>query len=280
MSATATGTCQHGPYHECACYKHDTELPNYRRDVANPRTLQGYYAPNGGCPCPAGYGSDASKNLPESATPTEGNAKPKETFRAADGPHTVHTASASASFPNSRNYGGTVAQRGPAASVVAAIAFSNSATGEPNMTRSAKKQAKVEERAQDRKNFLKAVLRDEMLARMDAEGRRAELEGDTELMGTNHIDEYEASQRAAGKGQPLSPASRMASRGPREVATVGEQYGEIMDELEFVAGRPVGSKYNIIRLHYLVEEERRLNDLRRQERQQKSAIAFAAKQKK
>ncbi|KPI85750.1 hypothetical protein ABL78_5199 [Leptomonas seymouri] len=267
MSSSAA--CQHGPYHQCACYKHSTDLPNYRRDIANPRTLQGYYAPHGGCPCPADYGCEASQKSSNTVTTAEPPANPKDAFRAAEGPHTVHTAAATGPFPNSRNYGGTAAQRGPASSAK-----------ELNASRSAKAQAKAEERAQDRKTFLKAVLRDEMLARMDAEGRRAELEGMTGLMATNHIDEYESSQRAAGKGQPLSPASRMASRGPNEVPTVGEQYGEVMDELEFVSGQPVGSKYNIIRLHYLVEEERRLNDLRRQERLQQSAKASAIKQKK
>lgn len=274
MSA-APATCQHGPYHECTCYNHDTELPNYRRDVANPRTLQGYYAPHGGCPCPADC--DNTGSLSSISKNTTG--KPTAAFRAADGPHTVHPASATGSFPNSRNYGGTAAQRGPASSIV------NSSSSRVNgsqasASRTAKAQAKAEERAQDRKNFLKAVLHDEMLARMDAEGRRAALEGDTGLMGTNHIDEYESSQRATATGRPLSPASRMASRGPKEAPTVGEQYGEIMDELEFVAGQPVGSKYNIIRLHYLVDEERRLTDLRRQERLQSSATASASAQRK
>jgi hypothetical protein len=254
---------QHGPYHQCECYNHDTKIPNYRRDVANPRTLQGYYAPHGGCPCPAADGSTAS-------SAKTNDAKQKQTFRAADGPHTVHPATAAGAFPNSRNYGGTVAERGPAAA----------STAQPRSSRSARAPAKADERAQARKNFLKAVLRDEMLARMDAEGRRAELESGTGLMGANHVEEYQSSQRASGKGPLLSPASRMASRDPDEVPTVGEQYGEIMDELEFVAGQPVGSKYNIIRLYYLVEEGRRLNDLRRQERLQQSAIASTMNKKK
>lgn len=267
MSATATAASPHGPYHQCACYNHTTELPDYRRDIANPRTLQGHYAPHGGCPCPAGRGSatrDAVKGCAaKNAPPTDGKrATAKAAFRAADGPHTVYTATAAASFPNSKNYGGTVEQRGPT---------TYGSVAQPKASRTAKVQARAEERAQDRKNFLKAVLRDEMLARMDAEGRRAALEGDTGLMGANHVEEYQASQRASGTGQPLSPASRMASRGPTAVPTVGEQYGEVMDELEFVSGQPVGSKYNIIRLHYLVEEERRLNDLRRQERLQQSS---------
>ncbi|KAK7198082.1 hypothetical protein NESM_000764300 [Novymonas esmeraldas] len=264
---------EHGSYHQCECYGHDTQLPNYRRDISNPRTLQGHYAPNDGCPCPPTSKADKS-NLYCSGRGADASAMPKVTFRAADGPHTVHTAAAvdgdshhletrkRTSFPNARNYGGTVAQRGP-----------TTLTTVPQLgsSRKERSEAKREERAQDRKNFLRGVLRDEMLARMDAEGKRAALEADMGLMGTHHVDEYEASQRAAGG---LRGGLGSTSRDPDAVPSIGEQYGEIMDELEYVAGQPVGSKYNIIRLHYLVEEENRLNRLRRQERTQKAAEAM------
>ncbi|GET91167.1 hypothetical protein, conserved [Leishmania tarentolae] len=269
-------TCQHGSYHQCECYGHDTQLPNYRRDISKPRTLQGYYAPNGGCPCPPTCSAEKS-GLYCSVRGADTSAMPKVTFRAADGPHTVHVAadvdgngrdpatSIRTAFPNSRNYGGTVAQRGPTTlSTRAQLVASRKACAE----------AKREERAQDRKNFLRSVLRDEMLAHMDAEGKRAALEADMGLMGTHHGEEYEASQRAAGK---LRSGLDSTSRDPSTVLTPGEQYREIMDELEYVAGQPVGSKYNIIRLHYLVEEENRLNQLRLQKRVQKTAEAMQSK---
>ncbi|KAG5471391.1 hypothetical protein LSCM1_01475 [Leishmania martiniquensis] len=269
-------SCQHGLYHGCKCYGHSTELPNYRRDISNPHTLQGYYAPHGGCPCP-GTGNAEKSGLYCSSRGADASAMPKVTFRAADGPHTVHTAadvdgngrdpatSIRTTFPNSRNYGGTVAQRGPTTlSTRAQLVASRKACAE----------AKREERAQDRKNFLRGVLRDEMLARMDAEGKRAALEADTGLMGTNHIDEYEASQRAAGSIRGgLSSTSCDQDTAP----TLGEQYGAIMDELQYVADQPVGSKHNIIRLHYLLEEQSRLNQLRWQERLQKAAEEMHSK---
>ncbi|KAG5471717.1 hypothetical protein LSCM4_03269 [Leishmania orientalis] len=268
--------CQHGSYHECNCYGHSTELPNYRRDISNPRTLQGYYAPHGGCPCPAKCDGEKS-GLYCSARGADASAMPKATFRAADGPHTVHTAadvdgngrdpatSIRTAFPNSRNYGGTVAQRGPTTlSTRAQLVASRKACAE----------AKREERAQDRKNFLRSVLRDEMLARMDAEGKRAALEVDMGLMGTHHIDEYEASRRAGGS---IHGGLGSTSRDQDIVPTLEEQYGEIMDELQYVTGQPVGSKYNIIRLHYLVEEQNRLNQLRWQQRLQKAAEEMHSK---
>ncbi|CAJ1032943.1 hypothetical protein, conserved [Leishmania shawi] len=266
-------TCQYGSYHQCECYGHDTELPNYRRDISNPRTLQGYYAPNGGCPCPAKFGAEKN-GLYCSARGADPSAMPKVTFRAADGPHTVHTSAnvdghgrdtatnTRTAFPNSRNYGGMVAQRGP-----------TTLNTRPQLeaSRKARAEAKREERAQERKNFLRSVLRDEMLARMDAEGKRAALEAETGLMATHHADEYEASQRVAGN---IRGGLGSTSHDRDTALTLGEQYGEIMDELEYVADQPVGSKYNIIRLHYLVEEENRLNRLRWQERMRKAAEAM------
>ncbi|AYU81369.1 hypothetical protein LdCL_310024200 [Leishmania donovani] len=269
-------TCQHGSYHQCECYGHNTQLPNYRHDISNPRTLQGYYAPNGGCPCPGTCGAEKN-GLYCSGRGADASAMPKLTFRAADGPHTVHTAadadgngrdpatSIRTAFPNSRNYGGTVAQRGPA---------TLSTRAQLGASRKARAEAKREERAQDRKNFLRGVLRDEMLARMDAEGKRAALEADMGLMGTHHGEEYEASQRVAGS---MRGGLDSTSRDPDTVLTLGEQYRDIMDELEYVADQPVGSKYNIIRLHYLVEEEDRLSRLRLQERIQKTAEAMQSK---
>lgn len=275
MSATQANP--HGSYHACECYGHETELPNYRRDICNPRTLQGHYAPNGGCPCPGTDGAVADKSSLYCTTRgADAAAMPKATFRAADGPHTVHTATAvdgngrdpdttaRTAFPNSRNYGGTVAQRG---------ATALNTTAQLTAPRKARAEARREERAQDRKNFLRGVLRDEMLARMDAEGRRDAMETDMGLMGTHHMADYESSQRAAG----ATGLYGGAPRDPNVVPSVGEQYGDVMDELEYVAGQPVGSKYNIIRLHYLVEEENRRNGLRRSERAQKAEEAMKSK---
>ncbi|KAG5497630.1 hypothetical protein JKF63_03895 [Porcisia hertigi] len=266
----------HGSYHQCECYGHDTELPNYRRDISNPRTLQGHYAPNGGCPCP-GKCCGGKNGLYCSSRGADAAAMPKATYRAVDGPHTVHIAdnvngngrdpatSTRTAFPNWHNYGGTVAQRGPTTLTT---------TAQLKAPIKARAAARREERAQDRKNFLRGVLRDEMLARMDAEGKRDALEAAMGLMATHHIDEYKASQSAPGS---MRDGPGATSRDPGTVPTLGEQYAEVMEELEYVAAQPLGSKENIIRLHYLVEEEKRLNRLRWEERMQKSTEAMQRK---
>lgn len=185
----------------------------------------------------------------------------KSTYRAADGPHPVYPAASGevTQFPNAKNYGGTVAQRGPA---------TLDSTAQPRGAAAKRKASeKKEEKLQDRKNFLKAVLRDEMLARMDAEAKREALEQDTGLMGAHHVVEYEATVGSAGgNGNTTGGFGPTASRGSGNLPTVAEQYEEVMDELRYVATQPVGSKYNINRLYYLLEEEERINGLRRQEK--------------
>lgn len=271
-----SSSANHGPYHQCVCYNHDTELPDYKHDVSNPRTLQGYYAVKGGCPCPAKHANgECPGSLYCSKKGGDGSTRPKETFRAADGPHTVHVASPDdggrdavttvrLAFPNSRNYGGTVAERGPT---------TLSSTAQLGLSKKSRVAERREERAQDRKQFLRAVLRDEMLARMDAEAKRDALESDLDLMGTNHEVEYRTITELSDPRNGQSVSMKMITRNPNEVPPIGEQYAEIMDELDYVSGQPVGSKYNIIRLHYLVEEELRLNNLRRLEKIKNSTIS-------
>lgn len=268
MSEVDTHTA-HGNFHVCECYGHDIHLPDYRRDISIPRTLQGHYAKVGGCPCPPGSKCNHGNSRCCPLNPrTSKNPPPKESYRCAEGPHTIYLADTSAAdrdattgvrtdFPNSRNYGGTVKQRGPTTlTTTAQLRLSNKRRAE-----------KKEEVLQDRKNFLKAVLRDDMLSRMDAEGERDTLEIQTGLMGTNHAVDYELTN-GEGTVSGLKPRGSMMERGIHDIPSVSDQYAEIMDELKYVAAQPVGSKRNIIRLHYLVEEEERVNNLRWRARQQ------------
>lgn len=242
----------------CECYGHDNSIPDYQHEVSIPRTLQGYYAKSGGCPCCAKTHGPAATNV--GCVCGEGNSAtiPKNTYRAADGPHPVYPATSEdpQQFPNAKNYGGTVAQRGPT---------TIDSTARPRGPRAKLRAAeRTEERAQDRKSFLKAVLRDEMLARMDAEAKRDALEQDTGLMASHHVVEYNAAM--AGSGAANDGSGTTASYGPAKLPTVAEQHDEVMDELRYVASQPVGSKYNINRMYYLLEEEERINALRRQEK--------------
>ncbi|CCW65612.1 unnamed protein product [Phytomonas sp. EM1] len=246
-SKESTAMKRDGKYHDCESYGHTTKLPDYKKDISIPRTLDGYYAKAGSCPCPA----RASKGE---------SVDPHIAYREAGGPHTVHAEDISPGmegFPNHRNYGGTVAKRGGADLTTTALPL-----------RATKLQQRSELRQRtmhDRKNFLKAVLHDEMLARMDAEGQRDVLEREIGLMGPNHVEEYE---RLNGEGtlSGRRPRKGMMERDINEVPTVGEQYEEVMDELRYVAGQPVNSKRNIIWFHYLLEEENRINALRRQQK--------------
>lgn len=245
-------------YHACECYGHDNSLPDYRLEVSIPRTLQGHYAKNGGCPCRAKTHGSGSANAGCICRMPAATLE-KKTYRATEGPHAVHVAGADGGtgadpqFPNSRNYGGTVAQRG--ATTMANTALPRSAVA------ARRNESRTADRLQNRKNFLAAVLRDEMLARMDAEERRGALEQATGLMGSNHVDDYEATVGPVDSSKPFD-----ATGTRRGLPTVAEQYDEVVDELRYVAGRPVGSKLNINRLYYLLEEEDRINNLRFQDK--------------
>ncbi|PWU95788.1 hypothetical protein C3747_263g54 [Trypanosoma cruzi] len=117
------------------------------------------------------------------------------------------------------------------------------------------------ERMQDRKEFLKAVLRDEMRDRLSAEDQLEELENKLNLRGSRHAEMLLA-----------AAARRDAERqgGEDEAKTVGEQYEKVMEELRFVTRQPVGSKVNIIRLYYLLEEQERLKYLREKGKKQET----------
>ncbi|CCW69839.1 unnamed protein product [Phytomonas sp. Hart1] len=236
-------------YHECESYCHTMVLPDYKKDISIPRTLDGYYAKSGTCPCPSLLQESKDKAKDSHVA-----------YREADGPHAVHAEDTNprvAGFPNHRNYGGTVEERGRMNLTTTALPL-NSTKG--------KKRAEVRKRLMlDRKNFLKAVLHDEMLARMDAEGQRDALEMEIGIMGSNHVVEYE---RTKGEGSLLGrrPRKGIMERDINEVPTIGEQYEEVMEELKYVSKQPVNSKKNIIRMHFLLEEENRINTLRQQRR--------------
>lgn len=267
-------TVNHEQYHQCDCYAHDTDLPDYFHDISVPKTLQGYYAKEGGCPCPAadcwsaGYGH--SRFCPKKSLPP--HIRKQMEYKPKDGPHPVYPQSGPdeprdpksgvrTTFPNRRNYGGTVADRGPTSLTTAAqLVKSKSLRAE-----------KKEQRSQDRKNYLKAVLRDEMLARLDAEEQRDALEGHLGLMGAHHVVDF-ASEKGSHALTGADPRRGM-ERGPNEYPTVADQYEEVMDELRFTATQPVGSKYNIIRLHYLTEEHDRINKLRFHDKVQQRTLA-------
>ncbi|CAD2213794.1 hypothetical protein AGDE_16290 [Angomonas deanei] len=102
------------------------------------------------------------------------------------------------------------------------------------------KQKREEERMQDRKAFLRAVLNDEIQARQEAEAMREELEQELGIMGPRHHQEYEQTRQSGARQTESFQGSRINQRGVDEVPTVGEQYEEILDELRYVSGRPVG----------------------------------------
>lgn len=271
-------TVNHEQYHQCQCYGHETEVPDYKHDIAVPKTLQGYYAKQGGCTCFAGecWCGGPTKDrrcVAKGQTPVEaGPTEAKRIYTEKDGPHPVYPQSGPdlprdpvtgvrTTFPNRRNYGGTVADRGPTTLTTACQAVKNKQT----------KAEKQMERDQNRKQFLKAVLRDEMLARMDAEDQRSGLEQELGLLGGNHVVDYanEHGQHSLTGADPR----RGMERGTQDVPTVADQYDEVMDELRFTAAQPVGSKFNIIRLHYLCEEEDRISRLRFDEKVQQRTLA-------
>lgn len=267
-------TVDHEQYHQCPCYAHDTELPDYFHDVSVPKTLQGYYAKKGGCPCTAEHcwcaGNGMSRYCPKKSLLP--HVKSTVSYLEKDGKHAVYPQSGldeprdpvtgvRTTFPNRRNYGGTVADRGPTCLTTAAQCVKR------NKSRAERK----EQRNQDRKNFLKAVLRDETLARLDAEEQRDALEGELSLMGANHVVDFTT---ANGDHSLIGADPRRGlERGYKEYPTVADQYDEVMDELRFTASQPVGSKYNIIRLHYLCEEQDRISKLRFHDKVQQRTLS-------
>ncbi|RNF04658.1 uncharacterized protein Tco025E_07915 [Trypanosoma conorhini] len=244
-------------HHVCECYGHTPRLPEYRK-LAVPRTLQGFYAKEGGgCPCIPKTKPEQAGAIYCSTNPmTRDRVMPTETYRAyGPGGHKVHPedeAPAESSavrdpatgarlvFPNARNYGGTATQR------------RFPAIGEPRRKTRAEREY---EQMQDRKEFLKAVLRDEMRDRLCAEEQLEALENQLGLRGSRHAQMLNAA--AAREAE--------ARDGEAEARTVGEQYEEVMEELRYVTRQPVGSKVNLIRMYYLLEEQDRLKYLRDQE---------------
>ncbi|RNE98313.1 hypothetical protein TraAM80_08843 [Trypanosoma rangeli] len=243
-------------HHVCECYGHTSELPEYRK-LAVPRTLQGFHArEGGGCSCiPKTKPKQAGAVYCSTNPMTRDRVMPTETYRAHDpGEHKVHPAEevpveSSAVrdpvtgrrlvFPNARNYGGTATQR------------RFPATGEP---RRKTREEREYEQMQDRKEFLKAVLRDEMRDHHSAEAQLEELENQLGLRGSRHAQLLNAAAAREAENRA----------GDDDAKTVGEQYEEVMEELRYVTRQPVGSKVNLIRMYYLLEEQDRLKYLRDQ----------------
>lgn len=107
----------------------------------------------------------------------------------------------------------------------------------------------------ERETFLMALLREEMEDLDVAQQERVALEQQLGILGTSHIKELlrdpevaEAVAAASGS-DPSLLSSLDFSRLSKE-----QQYALALEELKYVAARPVGSKRNIIRLHYLVDE--------------------------
>ncbi|ORC86729.1 uncharacterized protein TM35_000261810 [Trypanosoma theileri] len=251
-------------YHVCECYGHTQDLPEYKK-LAVPRTLQGFHAKEGGgCPCIPKTKEKGMNTLYCSSNPaTCERIKPTETYRAySPGKHKVHLADEVCEettairdpatgtrlvFPNSRNYGGTATQR------------KFRAIGDPKEKTQKEKRY---ERMQDRKEFLKAVLRDEIRDLLAAEEERESLELQTGLRGSRHVQmlTYATTKDSQKRG----------GEDDDEIKTVSEQYDEVLEELRYVTKQPVGSKVNIIRLHYLLEEQERLQHLREQEKKKQT----------
>lgn len=247
------------PYHACTCYGHDTSLPDYKHDISKPRTLQGHYARKGGCPCPPADrwngGPEMSRYCPQKSLYPPGNLK--RNYLCSKGHHKVFpeegpnlprdpVTGVRTTFPNRRNYGGRHAA---------------CLTTAPQLLKRIKNREELKlERARDRKNFLEAVLRDEIIGRVEAEEERGDLEQALGLLGSYHVQDYQNTNGAHSlTGEdPRRPDERRYNEFP----TVAKQYAEIMEELHYTAQQPVGLKYNIIRLHYLLEEQERLNNLR------------------
>lgn len=133
-------------------------------------------------------------------------------------------------------------------------------------TRRQTKKEKETEKLQERKNFLRAVLVQEMQARLETEEELNQVEAELGLIGTHHGEDYERVNGAGSLSGKKGGSSTLYTRDIHDVPSVNEQYNEIMEELQYVSGQPVGSKENIIRLHYLLEEEERVKRLRREQK--------------
>lgn len=268
------------PCHDCECYGHTTELPDYEHEISHPRTLQGYYAKNSGCPCPPGSGCPGSDHPP--CCPGRGQQRQplpvEKPYLEREGPHTVWPQSGPdlprdpvthvrTTFPNRKNYGGVVADRGPVTLTTAA----------QTVNRKKDRAEKKEQRMRDRQNFLKAVLRDETLARLDAEESRDMLESELGLLGVHHVEDF-CAQNGAHSLTGTDPR-RGLERQPHEIPTVADQYADVIEELQFTAQQPVGSKYNIVRLHYLCEEQDRISAMRFRDRVAQRQLSMSGERK-
>lgn len=238
-------------------------LPDYKK-LAVPHTLQGFYAKGNGCPCVPKTTGTRTIILPSGERyVTRDGEKLEETYRPyGPGPHKVYpadeiqaestcvrdlTTGQRLMFPNARNYGGTVTHR------------TFPMIGHPRRKTKAEKEY---DRMYDRKEFLKAVLRDEMRHRLSAEEQLESFENELGLRGSRHARRLaEEARRSVKEGDE-----------DERVKTVGDQHDEVMEELRYVTSQPVGSKLNIIRLHYLLEEQERLKYLRDKEKKQASGL--------
>ncbi|AAZ11060.1 uncharacterized protein TEOVI_000201300 [Trypanosoma equiperdum] len=266
MAQTSNNVTHSDKYHVCECYGHTQQLPNYKK-LTNPRTLQGFYAKQkvSACPCIPNKREKNFNTTYCSENPAKRNvAFPEETYRDFEpGKHRVHKAAsvpgdgatlrdpvtrARLVFPNACNYGGTVAKH------------TFPAIGQPRRLTPGERKY---EQMYDRKEFLKAVLRDEICHRAEAEKQLEELENETGLRGSRHARLLAEAAAAAREAQ--------LSEDHEEPKTVGEQYDAVMDELRFVTRQPVGSKLNIIRMYYTLEEQERMRNFARSFGSQKTS---------
>ncbi|KAG8341302.1 hypothetical protein ERJ75_000355900 [Trypanosoma vivax] len=238
-------------YHNCKCYGHVCELPDYKQLCA-PRTLQGFYAKQDhACPCNKVVKGTALNELYCCHNPaTRGKVCHAETYRVCEsGNHQIFKAKKLPAsgvalrdpatgnrlvFPNACNYNGTAAQR------------KFPGIGEP---RRKTYEERMHERMHDRKEFLKAVLRDEMRDRLEAERHLSEIENEIGLRGSRHV-------RALAEAASIE-ALRRAQEDGEVPMTADERYKAVMDELHHVTRQPVGFKQNIIRMHYTLQEDER-----------------------
>ncbi|KAG8339398.1 hypothetical protein ERJ75_001042000 [Trypanosoma vivax] len=238
-------------YHTCKCYGHTSELPDYKQ-LSIPRTLQGFYAKqNHLCPCiPTLKNKNLSKLYCCHKPSKSDKSPPAEDYREHEpGKHQVLVAGKVPAdgtglrdpvtakrllFPNACNYGGTAAQH----------KFPR--IGEP---RRKTYRERMEERMFDRKEFLKALLREEIQCRLDAEQQLEEIENETGLRGSRHLQAL-AEMAEIENQQGVRDTKK-------EPMDVGQRYNAMMEELQHVVRQPVGSKHNIIRMHYALEEDER-----------------------
>ncbi|EPY15945.1 hypothetical protein STCU_11657 [Strigomonas culicis] len=131
-----------------------------------------------------------------------------------------------------------------------------------SVARGQTKKEKAQAKLQERKNFLRAVLAQEMQSRLATEEQLHEVEQELGLIGTHHGEDYERFNGAGSLSGKKGGGTTLYTRDTNHIPSINEQYTEVLDEVQFVAGQPVGSKESIIRLHYLLEEEERVKNLR------------------